>query len=66
MSTSAYDSLVSALSSLDVPCERTTPATFGETLAGHLRDPAVGVPLEGVDALLERPTKHPIQLLADT
>jgi L-lactate dehydrogenase complex protein LldG len=52
MSASPYDALASALSSLDVPCERTTPAAFGETLAAHLSEPAVGVALDGVDASL--------------
>ncbi|WP_226023763.1 LUD domain-containing protein [Halomicrobium salinisoli] len=52
MSATPVDSLASALSALDVPCERTTPGEFEETLAEHCRGPAVGVPLEGVDAAL--------------
>ncbi|WP_225336389.1 LUD domain-containing protein [Halomicrobium urmianum] len=54
MSATPIDSLASALSALDVPCERTTPDEFGETLAEHLRGPAVGVSLDGVDASLSR------------
>ena len=45
-------SLVSALSDLDVPCERTTPEEFDATLADHLDGPAVGTALDDVDASL--------------
>lgn len=52
MGTSPVDSLVSAVASLDVPCERTTPDRFAETLASHLAQPAVGVPLDRDDISL--------------
>jgi len=45
MSTSPVDSLVSAVTALDVPCDRTTPDGFAETLATHVEQPAVGVEL---------------------
>lgn len=45
MSASSLDTFVSALDSQDVPCERTTRSSFAATLAKHLREPAVGVPL---------------------
>ena len=52
MSASSLDTLVSALSSQDVPCERTARSAFAETLADHLRAPAVGVPLDDLGASL--------------
>lgn len=51
-SSTAVGPLISALSDLDVPCERTTPDRFNATLAEHLRGPAVGTPLNGVNASL--------------
>lgn len=54
MTTSAtpVESLASALSARDVSCDRTTPDELAETLAAHLREPAVGVALDGVAAAL--------------
>jgi len=52
MSATPIDTLLSALEPLDVPCERTTRSEFAETVADHLREPAVGVPLESLDVSL--------------
>ncbi|WP_436907731.1 LUD domain-containing protein [Halosimplex marinum] len=37
---------------MDVPCEHAAGGEFEAVLASHLGDPAVGVPLDGVDASL--------------
>lgn len=52
MSATALDSLVTALGTLDVPCEHTTREGFAETLATHLRGQSVGVELEGLPVSL--------------
>jgi len=52
MSASPLDTFVSALGSQDVPCERTTSTSFAATLAKHLREPAVGIPMEDLDVSL--------------
>jgi len=53
MSTSPVDSLVSAVTALDVPCERTTPEQFEATLAAHVEEPAVGVGLRDQSVSLD-------------
>jgi len=53
MSTSPVDSLVSAVTALDVPCDRTTPEAFDETLATHVEQPAVGVELRDQSVSLD-------------
>jgi len=52
MSVTPVESLSAALSRLDVPCERTTPDEFAATVTAHVTDPAVGVPLDGLDVSL--------------
>jgi L-lactate dehydrogenase complex protein LldG len=52
MSATPFDSLATALGTLDVPCERTTREGFAETLASHLRGQSVGVELEGLPVSL--------------
>ena len=52
MSNSPLDTLVSALDLQDVPCERTTRTSFAATLAEHLREPAVGVPMDDLGVSL--------------
>jgi len=53
MSAGATESLVSSLGSLDVPCERTTPDEFADTLPTHVTDPAVGVSLNSLSVSLD-------------
>ena len=53
MSATPVDALVSAFGSLDVPSERTTPDGFRATLADHVGQPAVGVPLDRVGVSLD-------------
>lgn len=53
MSVAPVDSLISALDSLDVPCERTTPEGFAETIRARAGDHAVGVALDDVDVSLD-------------
>jgi len=53
MSATPVESLVSALDSLDVPCERTTRDGFAETIRAHVSDPAVGVDLDDLGVSLE-------------
>lgn len=53
MSAAPVSSFVSAVTDLDVPCDRTTPAAFEETLATHLDAPAVGVELRDLPVSLD-------------